>query len=223
MSQLFLNMIRRGETAEIAAAVEENPSLALFRDAQGVSALMWSIYTRQPVIRDFLRESVLKGAGEFDIHEAAALGDCERLHAIIAADAMMARAVSPDGWPPLHLSAAFATPQAVELLLEHGAHIHQVSHNPMRNQALHACIALGNSLESLRLLLEAGASVNATQAGGYTPLHQAAANGNAAVVELLLEHGADKTACCDQGKTPAAYAGERGHKDLAALLATAQQ
>ena len=68
MSQIFLNMIRRGETAEIAAAVEENPGLARFRDAQGVSALMWSIYTGQPLIRDFLRVH----AGELDIHEAAA-------------------------------------------------------------------------------------------------------------------------------------------------------
>lgn len=214
MSQLFLNMIRRGETAEIAAAVEEAPELAGCRDAQGVSALMLAIYTRQPLIRDFLRTR----CGDFDIHEAAALGECERLHALIASDAMLARAVSADGWPPLHLAAAFATPQAVELLLEHGAHIHQISHNPMRNQALHACIALGNSLESLRLLLEAGADVNATQAGGYTPLHQAAATGNAAVVALLLEHGADKAARCDQGKTPAAYARERGHLDIAVLL-----
>jgi hypothetical protein len=219
MSQLFLNMIRRGETAEIAAAVEENPGLARCRDAQGVSALMWSIYTHQPIIRDFLVNSLRAGSVEFDIHEAAALGDCDRLHAIIAADAMMARAVSADGWPPLHLSAAFATPQAVELLLEHGAHVHQVSHNAMRNQALHACIALGNSLDSLRLLIEAGANVNATQAGGYTPLHQAAANGNAAVIALLLESGAEKSCCCDQGKTPADYARERGHVDLAAMLA----
>ena len=217
MSQLFLNMIRRGETAEIAAAVEESPALARCRDAQGVSALMWSVYTRQPLIRDFLRGHT----GDFDIHEAAALGECERLHTLISSDAMLARAVSADGWPPLHLSAAFATPQAVELLLEHGAHVHQVSHNAMRNQALHACIALGNSIESLRLLIEAGADVNATQAGGYAPLHQAAANGNAAVIELLLAHNADKTARCDQGKTPADYARDRGHSDLAALLETA--
>jgi uncharacterized protein len=88
----------------------------------------------------------------------------------------------------------------------------------MRNQALHACIALGNSIESLRLLLEAGASVNATQAGGFAPLHQAAANGNAAVIALLLEHGADPAACCDQGKTPADYARERNHLDIAATL-----
>jgi ankyrin repeat protein len=210
-------LIRRGETAEIAAAVEENPALARFRDAQGVSALMLSIYTRQPLVRDFLRQHV----PDCDIHEAAALGDCPRLHALIASDAMNARAVSADGWPPLHLAAAFATPTSVELLLEHGAHVHQVSHNATRNQALHACISLGNSIESVRLLLEAGASINATQAGGYTPLHQAAAGGNAAVVMLLLEHGADKTLCCDQGKTPADYARERGHLDLAALLEAA--
>jgi ankyrin repeat protein len=214
MSQLFLNMIRRGETSEIAAAIQETPALARCRDAQGVSALMWSIYTGQPVIRDHLRAHV----GDCDIHEASALGDCDRLHALIVTDAMIARAVSADGWLPLHLAAAFAEPSAVELLLEHGAHIHQVSHNPMRNQALHACVALSNSIANLRLLLEAGASVNATQAGGYTPLHQSAASGKAAVVELLLEHGADKTLRCDQGKTPADYARERGHTELAALL-----
>jgi uncharacterized protein len=218
MSQLFLNMIRRGETAEIAAAVEETPELARCRDAQGVSALMWSIYTHQPMIRDFLHNQLRAGAVDLDIHEAAALGDCERLHVLIASDAMAARVVSADGWPPLHLSAAFGTPQAVELLLEHGAHVHQVSHNAMRNQALHACIALGNSVDSIRLLIIAGANVNATQSGGYTPLHQAAANGNASVVALLLESGADKAARCDQGKTPADYARERGHTAVAAAL-----
>jgi hypothetical protein len=62
MSQLFLNMIRRGEIAEIAAAVEETPDLARSRDAQGVSALLWSVYTRQPLIRDVLRAR----AGELD-------------------------------------------------------------------------------------------------------------------------------------------------------------
>lgn len=214
MSQLFLNMIRRGETAEIAAAVEENPALARYRDAQGVSALMWSIYTRQPVIRDFLRLH----AGDCDIHEAAALGDCDRLHVLIAGDAMLARAISADGWPPLHLAAAFATPAAVTLLLEHGAHVHQLSHNAMRSQALHAAVTLGDSLETVRLLLEAGAEVNATQAGGYAPLHHAAANGNAALSQLLVQYNADRTACCDQGKKPSDYARERGHEDLAATL-----
>lgn len=214
MSQHFLNMIRSGQTAEIAAAVEEIPDLARCRDAQGVSALMWSVYTGQPVIRDFLRERV----GELDISEAAALGDCERLHALIAADAMVARAVSADGWPPLHLASAFAGPEAVTLLLEHGAHIHQISHNALRNQALHASIALGKSVEIVKLLLEAGADCNATQAGGFSPLHQAAANGKKDVVLVLLERGADREACCDQGKTAVVYARERGHAEVVELL-----
>jgi ankyrin repeat protein len=215
MSQNFLNLIRGGDTAKIAADVEANPGLASCRDAQGVSALMWSVYTGQPVIRDFLRPHV----ADLDISEAACLGDCDCLRRLIAADAMRARAVSGDGWPPLHLSAAFASPAAVTLLLEHGAHIHQLSHNPLRNQALHACIALGNSVEVARLLVEAGADVNATAAGGYTPLHLAASNGNREIIALLLENGANREACCDQGKSPADYARERGHAEVVALLA----
>jgi len=215
MSQNFLNLIRSGDTTKIAADVEANPALASCRDAQGVSALMWSVYTGQPVIRDFLRQHV----ADLDISEAACVGDCACLQRLITSDAMLARAVSGDGWTPLHLSSAFASPEAVTLLLEHGAHVHQVSHNPLRNQALHACIALGNSAEVARLLIEAGADVNATAAGGYAPLHLAASNGNREVITLLLEHGANRDACCDQGKSPADYARERGHSEALALLA----
>ncbi len=214
MSQHFLNLIRSGDVTKIATEVETNPSLAQCRDAQGVSALMWSVYTGQPAVRDFLRPHVV----DLDISEAACLGDCASMQRLIAGDAMLARAVSGDGWPPLHLAAAFANQEAVTLLLEHGAHIHQISHNPLRNQALHACIALQNSAEVARLLVEAGADVNATAAGGFTPLHLAASNGSREMVTLLLEHGAKRDACCDQGKTPAEYARERGHIEAAALL-----
>ena len=215
MSQSFLNLIRSGDTAKIAADVEANPGLAACRDPQGISALMWSVYTGQPAIRDFLRQHV----ADLDISEAACVGDIDCLRRLISEDAMVARAVSGDGWPPLHLSAAFADRDAVILLLEHGAHIHQYSHNPLRNQALHACIALGNSVEVAQLLLEAGADVNATAAGGYTPLHLAASNGKRDIVTLLLEHGANREARCDQGKTAADYARERGHVEVVAFLA----
>jgi uncharacterized protein len=215
MSQQFLNLVRSGDTAKIASEVEANPALARCRDAQGVSALIWSVYAAQPLVRDFLRLH----AGELNISEAACLGDCDCLRRLIAADAMRTWEVSGDGWPPLHLAAAFASPEAVTLLLEHGSHIHQVSHNPMRNQALHACIALGNSVEVARLLIEAGAKVNATAAGGYTPLHIAASNGNREMVLVLLENGADPSSRCDQDRTPADYARERGHAEVLALLA----
>lgn len=216
MSQHFFDLIRQGKTAEIAEAVEQQPSLTQSRDAQGISALMLAIYTQQPVIRDFL----LTRHKELDIFEAAAVGDCARLHHFIAADAMSARAISPDGWTPLHLAAAFSSPEAVTLLLEHGAHVHQPSHNPLRNQPLHACVALNHSLEAVRVLIEAGADVNAAQHGGYTPLLQAAAAGKKDLVILLLEHGARLDCRCDQGKSAWDYAKERGHTEVADMLAS---
>lgn len=214
MSQLLLNMIRRGQKAEIAALVVESPAEAKARDAQGVSMLMWTIYTRQPEITGCLRPL----AGELDVFEAAALGDCGRLRAILGEDAMRVWAVSEDGWAPLHLACAFGGPEAARLLLEHGAHAHQVSRNPQRNQPLHAAIALGDSVETVKLLLEAGADVNAVQAGGFTPLHQAAAAGKLGLIGVLLEHGAKRDVRCDQGKLPADYARERGHEVVAELL-----
>jgi len=214
MSQHFFDLIRQGKTAEIAAAVEAQPTVVKSRDAQGISALILAVYTHQPVIRDFL----LTHLNDLDIFEAAAVGDCDRLHHFIAADAMAARAISPDGWTPLHLAAAFSSADAVTLLLEHGAHIHQFSHNPVRNQPLHACIALNSSLDVVRVLLDGGADVNATQHGGYTPLLQAAAAGKKDLVLLLLENGARPDCVCDRGKSAADYARERGHKELAEIL-----
>lgn len=214
MSQHFLNLIRQGNTTEIAAAVEADASVARSRDAQGVSALMWSIYTGQTVIRDFL----LSGLDDLDVFEAAAAGNCERLHACLKEDALRARAASPDGWTPLHLAAAFGGLAPVVMLLEHGAHVHQYSHNAQKNQPLHACIALNNSAEVAELLIDAGADVNATQVGGFTPLHSAAAAGKRGLIVLLIEHGAKVDCLCAQGKSPADYARERGHTDIEALL-----
>lgn len=216
MSQYFFDLIRQGKTTEIVESVKIQPSVASSRDAQGISALMLAIYTQQPVIRDYL----LAHLKELDIFEAAAVGDCARLRQLIAQDAMSARAISPDGWTPLHLAAAFAAAEPVTLLLEHGAHIHQFSHNPMRNQPLHACIALNSSLDVVRALLEAGADVNATQHGGYTPLLQAAAAGKKDLVRLLLEYGARLDCVCDRGKSAADYARERGHTEVAEILAS---
>jgi ankyrin repeat protein len=106
----------------------------------------------------------------------------------------------------------------VVTLLDAGAEVDQISQTPMRNQALHALLALSKDENVVRLLIEHGADVNAAQTAGYRPLHQAAVAGREDLVRLLLDTGADKTARCDRGKTPAEYARERGHAAVAALL-----
>jgi ankyrin repeat protein len=218
VSQRFLTLIKNGQTAEVAAAAEEDPSLIACRDAQGVSAFLWSIYSGQPVIRDFL----LAHLPTLDIFEACALGDCGRIESLLRQDAMLVHESSADGWGPLHLAAAFGGPQATALVLTHGAHVHRFSRNPMRNQALHACLALSQDCETVRLLIEQGADVNMAQAGGYTPLHQAAANGRADLARILLDAGADTACVCYQGKTPADYARARQHDAVVQLLSASR-
>jgi len=214
VSQRFLNLIRGGQTAEVAAAVEEDRSLLTCRDAQGVSAFLWSIYSQQPLIRDYL----LTHLPALDVFEACALGDCARLEPLLEQDPMVVHTTSADGWGLLHLAAAFGGPQATALLLAHGAHVHRFSHNPMRNQPLHACIALSRDAETVRILIAQGADVNMAQAGGYTPLHQAAAAGLVEVAKILLEAGAKPDMRCDQGKTPADYARQRSHDGVLQVL-----
>jgi hypothetical protein len=218
VSQRFLNLIRNGQTAEVAASAEEDPSLIACRDAQGVSAFLWSIYSRQPLIRDYL----LTHLPSLDIFEACALGDCGRIEPLLQQDAMLVHESSADGWAPLHLAAAFGGPRATALLLTHGAHVHRFSRNPMHNQPLHACIALSQECETVRLLIEQGADVNMAQAGGYTPLHQAAAAGRADLTRILLEAGADPATLCHQGKTPADYARERQHESVLQQLSASR-
>jgi ankyrin repeat protein len=217
MSKRFLDLIRQGKTKEIADWVRDDPQVAQSRDAQGVSALLLAVYTGQTQIRDFLHSGL-----ELDLPEAAAVGDIERLSELLGLDPALARdranSRSADGWPLLHLAAAFAGEPTVRTLLDAGADVHQVSQTPLRNQALHAALALSKDAATVRLLLDRGADPNAVEAAGYRPLHQAAVTGRDDLVRMLLDAGADRAARCDRGKTPADYARERGHEAMAALL-----
>lgn len=54
-----------------------------------------------------------------------------------------------------------------------------------------------------RLLLEAGASVDAqTRSGEVTPLHRASYSGHINIVSLLIQHGASVCHSDTDGKTP---------------------
>jgi hypothetical protein len=77
------------------------------------------------------------------------------------------------------------------------------------------------SLESVRLLLDAGADVNLANDRGWTPLHQATGDDALTLTEMLLDAGAaiDREAHGDGG-TPLAVALNWGNRAPADLLAT---
>jgi hypothetical protein len=218
MSAPFLKMIQTGATAEVADAVAADPALTGWRDSQGVSALLWSVYCGQELVRNFLLARLAAEGVALDIFEAAAVGDEARLRLLLEAEPALAESFSGDGWTPLHLAAAFGTPAAVSALLAAGARVDVVSRNPQKNQPLHAVLALGKNAETVRLLLASGAQANAAQAGGFTPIFSAAIANRRDLAEMLLAHGADPHMRSDQDKTAADFARERGHAELAASL-----
>ena len=222
MSQQFLKYIQRGATVEVADAVAADPFLLTWRDVQGVSALMWAIYSGQVLVRDFLLVERTQAGIALDAFEAAAVGDVESLAKALDAMPGIVHEQSGDGWAALHLAAAFGTPEAVQLLLERGAAVDAVSTNAQKNQPLHAVLALGRNPVTIGMLLEAGADPNARQTGGYTAIFSAAAANRRDLVELLVVHGADPAILNDFCQSAAGFARERGHVELADWLDSLQ-
>ena len=215
MSQTFLQLIQSGNAAVVAAALENDPSLAAYRDGQGVSALLWAVYTGQTKIRALLIAKLAVIGVPLDVFEAASTGSEARLQTILSEDAAAAQAFSGDGWTALHLAAAFGTPLSVAALVFRGARVDAVSQNAQKNQPLHAALALNKIPSTIELLIAHGADVNAAQTGGFTAIFSAAAANRLDLAELLMEHGANPHLANEQGKTPADFAREHGHTDLA--------
>lgn len=79
--------------------------------------------------------------------------------------------------------------------------------------------ACGPYPEAVRLLLESGAEVNATdEIENFTALMYAAVEGLSPVVDILLKHGADPTLKDVDGDTAASFARQRGFTALADKL-----
>ncbi len=208
-----MEAVAAGDAERVAALVTEDPSLAMARGDDGVSALLLARYRFDRPTMDAL----LAADPDLDVFEAAALGRIDRLRERLMDDPASVTAFSPDGFTALHLAAFFGKAEVTRILLDAGARVDAYTTNGFANQPLHAAAA-GRHIEVCRLLVAAGADVNATQHGGYTPLHEAAQHGDAELVELFLSAGADPTIAVEDGGTPAALAEAAGHVDVAQRL-----
>lgn len=98
----------------------------------------------------------------------------------------------------------------VQTLLQAKPDLLQEAKGPDGESLILVAVAAGQK-EIAAYLLAQGADINATQTGGYTPLHIAAKNGNEEMIQFLLEHMADINAVTDDGQTAMELAIKHGH------------
>lgn len=212
MSDDYFAAIKKGDRGAVIRILAAEPSLAAATEKNVSAVLVAAYWKREDVARLIARQR-----GELSIHEAAALGDVDRIRVILDGDPALVNAFAPDGFQPLGLAAFFGRQEVVALLLSHGADPSSPSRNDLGVAPLGSSLASGHDRIS-RLLVEAGADVNAAHGRGFRPLHAAAEHRAHEMVALLLDRGADPTARNDEGMSAADFARSRGDDALARYI-----
>lgn len=133
------------------------------------------------------------------------------------------------GRTPLHYAVRMREARLIiPLLLSHGADPNARANEGTGATPLFAAIEYyiedvdkARAAQTIRLLAEAGADVNATDGRGDTILALAAVNNEPQLAKLLLQLGANPVQRLKDGKTAMDYARERGASEVAAVLKSA--
>ncbi|HYS21847.1 MAG TPA: ankyrin repeat domain-containing protein [Gemmatimonadales bacterium] len=211
-TELF-DAIRAGDVTRVRGLLAADPGLVNRRNERGHSPVLIAQYHHKGDVVTVL----LEAGPELDLFDACAVGRAERVAELLDRDPSQVNAYSGDGFYPLGLAAFFGRPATVRLLLTRGADVAQVARNPMQVQALHSAAA-GKNFETVRLLVEAGAPVNAKQHKGWAPLHEAVLSRDVEMTRYLLAHGADPKQQNDEGKSAIGLAAEAGEAAILKLL-----
>jgi hypothetical protein len=124
------------------------------------------------------------------------------------------------GYTALMGAARGASVDVLRILLSRGAHA--TTTDKRGCSALHWAVAQPDDTGQaacVRVLLDAGADINARDEGGTTPLMNAAWFGGMNAVRELLQRGADPQLRDDKDRNARDLASERGHTAVAAILA----
>lgn len=134
---------------------------------------------------------------------------------LILSEKVDVNAATADGRTALTIAASMAKPELVRHLLASGAAV-----APPQEQVtpLAAAIRAG-SLDTAKLVMEAGADPNRPDPNGKTPLILAVLGGHDELVEMLLEKGADPNGRnARDGTTPLMWAANTGRRSYVELL-----
>jgi ankyrin repeat protein len=134
--------------------------------------------------------------GQTLLHDAALVGEAE-LAAVLIRSGADPDAREAEGHTPLYRA---STGDVARVLLAAGATA-DVASGPTRGTALHQA-ARRDNISVAQALLDHGATIDARDAKGQTPLRRAVNCRQLEIVRLLVRHGADPHAADRRGVTP---------------------
>ncbi|MCB1213072.1 MAG: ankyrin repeat domain-containing protein [Chlamydiia bacterium] len=139
-------------------------------------------------------EPLLRGLQDVD-YLTACLKD-----GTIKPDALTEQGLNGDRYSPLHIAVKARNPLAVKAMIEAKASVN-LQAPQSKVTPLHLA-AIEHSRDVMRLLIDAGADINACDCRGATPLHYAMLRQDEINAQLLLEKGADLFKADHRGTSP---------------------
>ncbi|GAB4836012.1 hypothetical protein Ancab_039517 [Ancistrocladus abbreviatus] len=208
---------REGRTEVCKYLLEELKLDANVKDGEGETPLLHAARQGHTETAKYLVEhgadpTISSDLGATALHQAAGIGDIELLNFLLSKGVGVDS--QSDAGTPLVWAAGHAQKDAVKVLLEHQANPNAETDDNIT--PLLSAVAAG-SLACLELLIQEGANVNVS-AGGATPLHIAADNGNADIINCLLKAGADPNVTDEDGQKPIQAAAFRGNRGAVEIL-----
>lgn len=211
--QELIAAIKSDDLAKVHALLKDAGGPIQVQNESGVSAIVLAVYYgRRPIA-----EALAAQWAPLDIVEAAALGDLARVRELVDSNPDLAHVYSPDGFPVVGLAATFGHPEMVTFLIEHGADVNAVATNGTGYNALTGSVSQKRR-DVTKILLASGATADYRYGPGWSPLHEAAMDGDAEVAALLIDHGADPNAKTQEGKTPLGLAATHQRTQVAEML-----
>ena len=206
----FTDAIKAGDAAKVSDLLGQDPSLVRAAE-NNITPILLAVYYGKADIARLLAE---RAGDDITIGEACAIGDGERVKAMLASDPSLLNSRTADGYPIAGLPIFFRHPELARWLIEQGADVNAVAENTQRVAFVHAAAAACDH-ETMRMLLERGADANAKQQLDYTPMHTAASRGDKEMAKLLIAHGADPNAKGSDGQSPADVARSHNQPEFA--------
>lgn len=203
--------------SEIARVLIERGAILGLLDSEGRNCLHWAAKAGLDLVPFLARKNsdlclVADKTGRLPVHWAVIGGHCESVESLLEFGSSGA-VKDNDGCTPFRYSIAKGFVDIARVFILKGSNI-----NDFGNGIRPLCVAsFHGQMDSVKMLIERGAQIDACNPNGMTALHIAAKTGNHWIVEFLLAQGANSSIRDKNGWTALQYA-EQGSSSACTLL-----